>query len=227
LKIQIGDSELDISLEGDSLSVRNMLDVLFKDDETRRESSALLKEFGGYYEPADPAIIEVIAQQDVQSEVSVRLRNMLNNLRGPFDRSLHTFYDIQDTEIVDAIETLGYDHPVSDQLRELLAFRKGPFEEKAKEVFLSVPAGNNIPIGRAASCANNEFYRKEIIIYNKLKTNSIFVYVSSRFPCPELENGESNLNKLIQLTYDEMKKLIGDSPLSEFEMGFAEVLVDP
>jgi len=43
LKIQIGDSELDISLEGDSLSVRNMLDVLFRDDETRRESSALLK----------------------------------------------------------------------------------------------------------------------------------------------------------------------------------------
>lgn len=227
LKVIIGDTEVDINLAGDSLSVRSMLDTLFKDDDTKRESTALLKEFGGYYEPADPAIVEVIAQQDVQSEVSVRLRNMLDNLRGPFDRSLHTFYDIQDADIVDAIETLGYEHAVSYQLRELLAYRRGPFEEKAKEVLLSVPEGDNIPSGRAASCTSNEFYRKEIRIYNKLKTNSVSVYVSSRFLCPEIENGDDNLGRLIQLPYEEMEKLIGDSPLAELESGFAEIIVEP
>jgi hypothetical protein len=227
LKLQLGDSQLEINLEGDSLSIKSMLDHLFKDETTKRESGALLKEFGSFYQPSDPSLVTVLEQQDVQSEVAIRLRSLLYNLKGPFERSAHTFYDVQDVHIVDAIERLGFDHAVSKELRELLVYRKGPFEEQAKEILLSVPQGNGIPEGRAASCTGSEFYRREIRIFNLQRTNSISAYVSGSFPCPEADTeGQDEIGKLVQISNLDMKKLIGDSTLIAKEPGFAEILID-
>ena len=41
LKLQLGDNQLEMSIEGDTLSIKNMLDHLFKDENTKRESGAL------------------------------------------------------------------------------------------------------------------------------------------------------------------------------------------
>jgi hypothetical protein len=184
LKLQVGDSQLKINLVGDTLSIKSMLDHLFKDETTKRESGALLKEFGSFYQPSDPSLVTVLEQQDIQSEVAKRLRNLLYSL-------------------------------------------KGPFEEQAKEILLSVPQGNRIPAGRAASCKGSTFYRREIRIFNLQRTNSISAYVSGSFPCPEVEiDDQKEIGKLIQISYLDMKKLIGDSTLIAKEPGFAEILID-
>lgn len=135
LKLKVGDSELEMRVEQNTLSVKNMLEVLLKDDDTKRESAALLKEFGNFYEPTDPALIQELEHQNIESEVSKQLRRLLYDLKGPFKRSAHTFYDIERVQIVNAIETLGFNHPVSKKLRELLIYRRGPFEEHAKKNF--------------------------------------------------------------------------------------------
>lgn len=227
LKLQLGDNQLEMSIEGDTLSIKNMLDHLFKDENTKRESGALLKEFGSFYQPNDPSIVAIIEKQDIGSEVANKLRTLLYGLKGPFQRSAHTFYNVENVDVVDAIEKLGFDHAVSKELRELLVYRKGPFEEKAEEVFISVPTGNKIPIGRAASCKGNKFFRREIRIFNTQRTNSISTYVSGSFPCPEIENDNNNkIGKLIQISFSDMKKLIGESPLVAKETGYAEILID-
>ncbi len=227
LKLQLGDNKLEMTLEGDELSVKKMLDILFKDKEAKRESSALLKEFGDYYQPTDPSIVSALEKQNKESEVSKELRTLLYNLRGPFDRSTHSFYNVEDVHIVDAIEKLGFDHAVSKELREMLIYRRGPFQEKAKGIFISVPAGNRIKKGRAASCKGNEFFRREIRVFNVQRTNSVSVYVSGSFPCPETDSeNPAEISKLVQLSYDDMKLLIGDSPVIGKESAFAEILID-
>lgn len=226
-KLQVGDNQLEMALEGDTLSIKKMLNHLFKDDEAKRESRALLKEFGSFYLPSDPGLVEVIEKQDAESEVAKKLRSLLYNLKGPFERSTHTFYDVQDVDLVDAIEKLGFDHPVSKELRELLIYRKGPFKEQAEEIILSVPSGNRIQTGRAASCKGNKFYRREIRIFNLQRTNSVSAYVSGSFPCPENDREvRSDINKLIQISYADMKNLIGTSTLGRKEPGFAEIVID-
>ena len=227
LKLQLGDNQLEMSLEGDTLSVKKMLDLLFKDDLVKRESGALLKEFGNFYQASDPSIVEVIEDQDIESAVANKLRQLLYRLKGPFDRSKHTFYNVEDVQMVDAIEKLGFDHSVSKELRELLIYRKGPFEEQAVEIRISVPAGNRIKEGRAASCKGNDFYRREIRIFNHQRTNSISTFVSGSFPCTKKETDSKNdITKLIQISFSDMKQLIGDSTLSGKELGYAEILID-
>ncbi|MGR5221843.1 hypothetical protein ACPV4B_16575 [Vibrio parahaemolyticus] len=225
LKLKVGDSELEMKVEDNTLSIKEMLELLLKDEDTKRESAALLKEFGNFYKPTDPALIQEIAQQNIKSEVSQQLRSLLYDLKGPFVRSAHTFYDVEKVQIVNAIETLGFDHPVSLKLRELLRYRKGPFEEHAKEILVSVPSGNRIPSGRAASCKGNEFYRREVKIFNHQRTHSISVYVSGSFPCPN-KDPDSEINHLIQLSFNDMKNLIGDSPIRKKETAFAEISID-
>lgn len=227
LKLQVGNNQLEMTLEGDTLSIKKILDKLLKDKESARESGALLREFGHFYQPTDPGLVDEIEQQGVESEVSKRLRALLYNLSGPFERSSHTFYNVQDVEMVDAIEKLGFDHPVSKELRALLIYRKGPFEERAKEILLSVPSGDSIPKGRAAACKGNEFYRREIRVFNAQRTRSVTVYVSGSFPCPEInQDKESDIGNLVQISYTDMKDLIGDSPIIGKERGFAEILID-
>jgi hypothetical protein len=227
LRFQIGDNELEISLEGDTLTIKNMLDHLFKDETTKRESSALLKEFGSFYQPSDPGLVEVIEQQDIESEVAKKLRHLLYDLKGPFERSTHTFYDVEDVHIVDAIEKLGFDHAVAKELRELLIYKKGPFEEQTIEIIISAPSENRIAAGRAASCNGSKFYKREIRIFNLQRTNSISAYVSESFPCLESDKEEkSEIGKLIQISSADMKNLMGDSPLGENKPGIAEILID-
>jgi len=228
LKVKVGNSELEMKLEEENLTtVKSMVDFLFQNEITARESKALLKEFENYYHSSDPTIVDAIERQEEQSEVSKKLRYLLQNLSGPFKRSTHQFYNIQDTQLVDAIKQLGYDHPVSKELRKLLNLRKGPFEDNAKEVFFSVPNGDGIPRGRAASCSENAFFRQEIRLFNRQRTKSISVYVSGSFPCPEIStNSDSEIGKLIQISYLDMKNLIGDSTIVGKEIGFADVMID-
>ncbi|WP_444928978.1 hypothetical protein ACJJIF_14095 [Microbulbifer sp. SSSA002] len=226
LRVKVGNNELELQIDGDSraVSIRRVLNQLFQDEEASRESKALLKEFGNFYLPTDPELIGEIEKQPLQSEVSERLRELLYGLKGPFNRQAHNYYDIENVQIVDALSGLEFNHPVSKGLRELLIYRRGPFEERSKEVLLSVPAGNNIPAGRAASCRGNDFFRREIRIFNAQRTHSISVFVSGSFPCNT--DTANDIHRLIQLSYADMKNLLGDSPMGAKEPALAEIMIN-
>lgn len=135
----------------------------------------------------------------------------------------HDLYEVSgtDTTIVSAIEKLAFDAPVSKAIRDLLNSHKGPFKYPEEKVELSVPSGVHIQEGKGASCKKNEFYRKEITVFNEDRTKYISsVYVNGHFPCPE--NDKSGLIKLIQLSRADMEKLIGDSPLNHKEIGYVQ-----
>ncbi|WP_445359181.1 hypothetical protein [Microbulbifer sp. ANSA005] len=226
LRIKVGNSELELQVDGNNsaVSIRSVLGKLFQDEEARRESKALLKEFGNFYLPTDPELIGEIEKQPIKSDVSQRLRELLYGLKGPFDRKAHSYYDIKSVQVVDAIRGLEFNHPVSKGLREMLIYRRGPFEERSKEVLLSVPAGNSIPSGRAASCRGNDFFRREIRIFNTQRTNSISVFVSGSFPCTA--DTSNDIHRLIQLSYADMKNLLGDSPVGAKEPALAEIMMN-
>jgi hypothetical protein len=227
LKVQFGESMVEMKLDEGKASVKELLDFLFGDEVRQRETKALLKEFHHFYKVTDSELISEIEVQQGTSEVSEELRGLLYGLRGPFERSLHTFYNIERLDIISAIEKLGFDHPISNGLRGLLNYRKGPFEEQATQILVSVPKNNLIKTGRAASCKENKFFRRSVRIFNKQLTRSIDVYVSGRFPCKVLDDGASALGNLLQLSFEDMKELIGDSSLMGKEIGFAELNLDP
>ncbi|WP_444934463.1 hypothetical protein [Microbulbifer sp. JTAC008] len=226
LRVKIGNNELELQIDDNnqSVSIRALLDKLFQNEEASRESKALLKEFGNFYLPTDPELIGEIEKQPVKSQVSRRLRELLYGLKGPFDRQAHSYYDVESLQVIDAISGLEFNHPVSKGLREMLIYRRGPFEERSKEVLLSVPAGNSIPSGRAASCRGNDFFRREIRIFNTQRTNSISVFVSGSFPCTA--DTSNDIHRLIQLSYADMKKLLGDSPVGAKEPALAEIMMN-
>ena len=138
-------------------------------------------------------------------------------------------YQPTDPEIVNAIGELKYADKVSEGLRTLVVSHTGPFEEPPppliphQAVNLSVPAGNRISQGKAASCRDNPFSGKDVTIFSKKhRGKSVKVKVSGYFDCPEKYK---YLKDLIQLSYDDMKELIDPLPLHRLEEGFAEELI--
>jgi hypothetical protein len=227
LNLQLGEYVVEMELDEGELSIRDLILQFQRDEDVKRESQALLREFGGYYQASDPNVVEAIAVFGSDSEVAEKLHQKLSDLDSPFERESHFFYDVQDTSLVYALENLDFDHAVSQSLRQMLNERRGPFEESTKEVLLSVPAGNNIIEGRAAACKGGAYFRKNLAIWNLDRTREIDVWVSGQFPCTEDElDPEHTLSKLIQLSYADISRLLGPSPLSETEPALAQILVD-
>jgi len=221
--LNLGDISIEMDLDNSQLQAVEVINLLFKDTDRKRETQALLKEFHSVYNSHDPQLAEEMATLQGEDRLSVGLRKLLEDLRGPFNRKFHKFYDVEDKTIISAIETLGYDHPVSDALRELVVEAKGPFKEVAKPMRFSVPGGNHIPIGTGASCRSNPYFRKSIRIFDNTKSRSVDISVERPFDCPVAsENEVSELIDLIQVSFLDMRKLIGSASLSKFESGYAK-----
>jgi hypothetical protein len=62
-------------------------------------------------------------------------------------------------------------------------------------------------------------------VYDKTKTHSVDIRVDKSFHCPVSSSDESSeLIDLIQMSYKDIKKLIGDASLLKFQPGYAQVL---
>lgn len=221
LQIIVGDNQVDMNVSGRSLPIEEILQNLLSEENEER-TLAILRKSADLYLPSDPAIVAAIAKQGVDSEVANGMRGLLYSLDGPFQRSQHTFYDMEDIGIMKAIEELAFDHVVSQSLRNLVARRRGPFETRATEVLLSVPEGNRIPEGVGATCDSNRFHREDITVFNAQRSKSVDISVTNYFPCPEADDP---MAKLIQLSYVDMRKLVGLSPIAHTENGYAALRI--
>ena len=130
----------------------------------------------------------------------------------------YDLYRPSDLALFEALEKLKCDHPVVERLRKLCE----SCTPKQAAVVLSAPAGNRICEGRAASCRSHPFFRRKMKIWNEHRDRSVTVYVGNSFDCPEKHK---ELVNLIQLSTEDMKRLIGPSPIARTEKGFAEELI--
>lgn len=220
VQIKLGNNSFAVDLDNQKTDAKTILKELFNGDDRSRETLALLKEFHDVYHIKDDTLVHRLEQLENDSVPSVGLRQLLEKLRGPFERDLHTFYNIHEKSIVEAIEKLGVDHPVSKALRELEFYAKGPWGEEAVLVQLSVPKGNRIPKGKGASCRSSDFFSREVTILNMQQNRMVDIMITGSFPCPKIK-GQKNkkLQNLIQLSYSDMKKVMGDVPILKVQSG--------
>ncbi|WP_155849248.1 hypothetical protein [Alcanivorax sp. 97CO-6] len=223
ITVNVGDNSIDMELDNSQLKAVEILNLLFNEQNRKRETQALLKEFHNVYYAYDPLITEELAKLKGDEDVAQKLRELLSDLQGPFHRKYHKFYNIEDKSIIDAIEKLGYDHQVSSALRDLMVHAKGPFKEIAKPMRFSVPGGNRIQVGKGASCRSNPYFRRTVKIFDQTKTRMADIIVEQSFDCPvSNDTEESELIDLIQISFQDMKKLVGDAAIPKFEPGFAK-----
>lgn len=223
LKIDIGGQIIELGIQNDEVKISVLISKLFESEVSKVQTEALLREFHKLYYIEGHNLVNIIESIDENSFLSQKLRELLGGLRGPFRRDLHSFYNIQDTEIAEAIEKLGYDHKVSVALRKLLIYRKGPFASQEKEIIITLPSGNEIKEGFAASCRQNEFYRENIRIFDSKRRKSIDVYVRNPIGC---SSEQIELFNLIHLSQADMQKLLDGSPILKHQKAFGILQIE-
>lgn len=89
LSMKIGSASVDMNVENDLQSMKTLMDKVFKDENSRREMTALLGEFHKLYPVNDPKIVEEISKLSPESPVSKGLQNLCERQKGAFARQLN------------------------------------------------------------------------------------------------------------------------------------------
>ncbi len=88
LSMKVGAASLDLNIENDLKSMRELLEKVFKDEQAKREMKALLAEFHGFYSIDDTRIAEEIAKLPPNSAVSRALKELSAKQKGAFKQEL-------------------------------------------------------------------------------------------------------------------------------------------
>lgn len=228
IKINVGENSIEMGFEKDGLTLRQILDELFKDENQRRETYALLREFNEVYELNDERLIHRISREPGNTALADRFRRLLFMLQGPFDRDFHKYYDVEQESVVEAIESLDYDHKVAKRIRDLRNESKGPFEERIKPVRIGISEDGKITAGYAAVCRNGEYYREQIHLLGPNYEKIIAVNAFEPRLCPSIDAAGEDANPpLVRISRADARRLFGDRDLSEIESGFAQITWKP
>lgn len=228
IKINVGENSIQMGFEQDGLTLREILDELFKDEKKRRETYALLREFNDIYELNDEQLIDRISREPGDTPLADNFRRLLFDLQGPFGRNFHKYYDVEQASVVEAIAGLDYDHKVAKLIRELRNESKGPFEERIKPVRIGIMEDGRIATGYAAVCRNGDFYREQIYLFEPNYEKIITVNAFEPRVCPKTDSTPADANPpLVRISRADAKRLFGNRVLSEFEAGFAQITWKP
>ena len=207
--------ETTLNVTNNTIPINNVIQQIFNDEATKRLFLVLLKEERDLYQPTDPEIVKAIGELKYDDKVSEGLRKLSTSHIGPFEeQGTADEPDASSEKKNPETKVRIRDQPdKKDQSNNI---------EQRTEVSLSVPAGNRIKQGKAASCRDNQFSRQDVKILNEQQKKSVTVFVGNSFDCPEKYK---YLKDLIQLSYADMKELIGPSPLHRLEKGFAQRVI--
>lgn len=228
IKINVGENSIEMGFEKDGLTLRQILDALFNDEEKRRETYALLREFNEVYELNDEHLIHRISREPGDTTLADNFRRLLFRLQGPFDRDFHKYYDVEKESVVEAIAGLDYDHKVAKRIRELRNESKGPFEERIKPVRIGILEDGKIATGYAAVCRNGDYFREQIYLFEPNYEKIIAVNAFEPRPCPRVDATRADtIPPLVRISRADARRLFGDRDLSEVEAGFAQITWKP
>ncbi|CAB5135794.1 hypothetical protein D3OALGA1CA_3527 [Olavius algarvensis associated proteobacterium Delta 3] len=113
LTIKTGESELVMNFADNKLNFSELISLLLNNKAYRRDTLAILRDSYGLYQKDSDLLVDHIRRESGESSFSQRLREVLVDLRGPFERQFHHYYDITQNEVVDAINSLDYKHEVA------------------------------------------------------------------------------------------------------------------
>lgn len=126
------------------------------------------------------------------------------------------------------MESLGYEGSVPKGIKDLRMNSKRPFQDYLNKVKLSILEGNAIPVGHTAVCRRSDFYRQDLLIFDRKNRRSIKVEADSYFICAAPESASklfdrNDLRNLVQLNYKDARKLFYEKIPEGIEHGLDQI----
>ena len=184
LEIDLGDGKsvkIDLQ-ENNKASIEVILETLFEDYKSKKLTKILLKEYYNLHE-LDAKLVDAIRDVDPTSRFSKRLRKLLSNMEGPFNREHHTYYNVNSANVLIGLQKNGKNHEVSTKLRMLARSSKPPiFPIEAISVQVSISKRSGY--GIASACNGSDYIGRNVILTNSGYGGIIQVFVKNSFPCP-------------------------------------------
>ncbi len=210
LTIKTGNSELKINFAENKLNFSELIRVLLE-GENGKDTLAILRDSYGLYKSDSDLLVDHIRKAEGNSSFSEQLRELLIDLKGPFIRKHHSYYDITKKETVDAINALGYNHKVCKEFRQLQDHFKGIFKPRGLNVSVTFASENQIQHGDAFVCQGSTLRGRSLLLLNQNDLNkTLSVFARDNLIC--LTTGNENVSPIpiIQITPYDGRKLFGD-----------------
>jgi hypothetical protein len=193
LEIELGDGKsvkIDLQ-ENNKATIQVILETLFEDNKSKRLTNTLLKEYYNLYE-LDSKLVNAIRDVDPTTEFSKKLRKLLSNMEGPFNREHHMYYNVNSVNVLLGLQKNGENHEVSTKLRMMARDSKPPiflYETISVHVSLSKRVGN----GFASACNGSNYIGRNVILANSDTGGIIQVFVKNTFPCLSQKSNQLRL----------------------------------
>lgn len=218
LTIKTGENEVTMEFSDNKVNFRDLIEILFNNDKYKKDALAILRDSYDLYYKDSELLVDSIRRESGESKFSQQIRGLLVDLKGPFERKYHNYYDITDVRVVDAISTLGYKHDVAKKLREIKDSAKGIFEQRGIDVDVAFISSDNILNGNAAVCEDSQHRGRDLLLLNPNNlTKTITVFARNRFPCVRKSDGSGWEKPLIQVNLNDGKQLFGNIILGKKE----------
>lgn len=210
LTIKAGNSELVVDFEGGKLNFLEVIGTLLENEEYEKTTRAILRDSYGLYHKDSELLVDHFRRTPGDSKLAMMMRDLLIDLKGPFGRSYHTFYDITDTAAVDAIKALDYRHPVALAFRDMADNAEGIFENRAVDAVIDFAPESQLGNGNAAVCRNSRFRGRDLLLLNpENPSRSITVFSRDIFTCITVGPDDMSQTELIQINRNDAEKLFG------------------
>lgn len=216
LIIKAGDNEIKMGFSGNKLELTELLIRLSQDFQQWKETKAILRESYGLYEIDGSYLIDRLRKEQGDTSTAVAMRELLSDLKGPFQREFHKFYDVTHLEFVTAINSLEYDHTVAKELRRLRDRATGIFEERGVEVEVSFLTQGGFNDGHAVLCNGSQYRGLDLLLLNPSDLQKIIrVIALDTSLCIKPPNGEVVDLERVQIKPTDGRKLFGNVPLDD------------
>lgn len=211
LTIKNGDNEVVMNFSDNKLNFSELINLLLNDDKYKSDTISILRDTYGLYKRNSILLVDQIRKEPKDSIFSGHIRSLLVDMRGPFERDIHSYYDIKSLPVVSAIHSLGYKHKVAIKLREDRDNAVGIFEQRGIDIDVAIYSSDKIRNGNAAVCQFSKYKGRDLLLLNPNDpTKTITVFSRNSFPCIKQSNGNGLKKPLVQLNPNDAKKLFGN-----------------
>jgi hypothetical protein len=171
---------------------------IYKDGPSKTQALAILSKYFNLYGRDSSELIDSYRREEPDSQVSNAFRQLFYDLKGPFDRGYHYYYDITKSSIVDAINSLDYKHEVARKFRDVRDKAIGIFQMRSSEADIYFDPDDMLEKGVGVVCVGNELYGRYVLIVNPDNQKRIrIISTNTQTICP----GERNTSSLIKISH--------------------------
>lgn len=216
--VRTENSEIKVEFSDGGIRLSEIVDKIMSDPADRSAALGILRMKYNLYDVYSQDLISFIRSLDPESSAAFDIREVLQDMDGPFSRTYHNYYDIYDISTAKKIVSLSPDDEISKILRDAADRDFGVFEQKLIEAKISVVSSDLISYGFAAVCHNSPLRGKDLVLNNPDDINRITsVFTRNSFPCRDNDNGKNTSPPLIQVNHQTAVELFGEVQINQVE----------